>query len=87
MRKPKVGNVNNVWMAQPARGAGLALEARDKLFIAHELRRDQLERNVALRAQVSGKIHGAHAATAKQTLEAILLVKHLTNVRICFDHG
>src|SRR6266511_4934676 len=45
MGKPKVGNVNNVRVAQATSGAGLALEARDKLFVAHELDRKSTRLN------------------------------------------
>ena len=83
LRETEVGNVDNIWMAQPPRGAGFALEARDKLFVAHELRRDQFERDVALGAEVRGKIHCAHSAASEQSLQAILFVEHLTDVRIC----
>src|SRR5258708_724601 len=44
VRETKVSNVNHVRMAQASGGAGLALEARHKFLVAHELGRDQLER-------------------------------------------
>src|SRR5712692_6626691 len=42
--KTKVGYVNDVGMAQAAGRAGFALETLDEFFVAHELRRDQLDR-------------------------------------------
>src|SRR6266545_2842206 len=74
MGEPKIGNINNVRMAQATSGAGLALEARDKLFVTHELRRDQLQRYVAFSAQVSGQVDCAHSASSEQSLEAILFI-------------
>src|ERR1051325_11914042 len=67
-------------MAQTPGRACLALEALDKLVVAHELRRDQLERHVALGAEVSGKIDCAHPAFSQQVFQAVLLVEYLADI-------
>jgi hypothetical protein len=69
-------------MAQTSRCPGLPLKACNKLFISHELRGYQFERNVTFRAQVGGEVHCAHSATAEQSLQTVLFVKHLTDVMI-----
>src|SRR5213078_228009 len=50
-REAEVGHVHDVGVAQTTGGAGLALEAFDELLVAHELRRDQFQRNETLRAE------------------------------------
>ena len=67
-------------MPQATGRARLALEALDELFVAHKLRRDQFQRHIAFRAQMRGQIDCAHAAHSQQPLQAVLLVKHLTDV-------
>ena len=67
-------------MTQPSRRARFAFEALDKLVVAHELRRDQLQGDVTLRAEVSGQVHRSHPAFSQQVFEAVLIVKHLSDV-------
>src|SRR5206468_4725314 len=80
------GNVDHIWMPQAACRARFALEARDKLFIAHELRRDQFQRDVTLGAEVHGQIHRAHAALPEKALQTILFVQNLTDVTFEWCH-
>src|SRR6266849_8020162 len=84
--KTKVGYVNDVGMAQAAGRAGFALETLDEFFVAHELRRDQLQRDVTLCAEVRRQIHRAHAALSEQTLKTILFVQNLTDVTFEWRH-
>src|SRR6266566_1092104 len=86
-RKAKVSHVHDVRVAQASRCACLALESFDELFVAHELRCDQLEGDIAFRAQVCGQIHRAHPALAQQPLKAVLLVKHLSDITLQPSHA
>jgi hypothetical protein len=74
--------VRRYGLRRPRRAARLALEALDELLVAHELRRDQFERDETLRAGVRGEVDGAHAALPEQPLQPVLLVEHLTDVRL-----
>src|SRR5262249_16093147 len=79
-RKTKVGNVDHVRMAQPAGSARLALEAFDKLIVTHELRRNELQRDITLGAQVSCEIDCAHPALSQQVFQAVFVVKNFAYV-------
>ncbi len=83
----EVSNIDNVGMAQATGSACFAFEARHKLRVTHELRGDQLERNVAFSAEMTSQINGTHPAPAQQSLQAILFVKHLADVVIQINHS
>src|SRR5258705_8059017 len=87
MRKTKVGDVDDVWVAQAARGPRLTLEALHKFFVAHELRGDQFERDITLSAEVCCEIDGSHTTPTQESFEAIFLIKYLTNVLIEGTHA
>ena len=78
--KTKVGDVYDIRMAQAARRARFALEAFHKFRVAHELRRDQFQRDISLCAEMRGQIHRAHPALSEQALQAVLFIKYLTDV-------
>src|SRR2546423_1003202 len=86
-REPKISNINNVRMAQAARRACFTLEALDEFFVAHELRRNQFQSHVTLSPKMRRQIHRAHAALSEQTLEAILVVKYLSDVVVEWSHA
>src|SRR4051794_6662973 len=69
-------------MAQSSCGAALAFEAFDEFFIAHKLRRDQLQGDVTIGAEMGREIDGAHTAHTEKPLKTILLVEDLADV--CF---
>ena len=62
----------DVRMVQGGGGAGLALEALERLLIAGELRRQELEGHEAAQARVLGLVDHAHAAAAQLVDDAIV---------------
>ena len=87
LRKAKIRDIHDVGMTQASRRPCFAPEALDKLFVLHELWRDDLEGDWPLRAQVGRRIDCAHAAFAELFLDAVLTVQHLANEFCCCHEG
>jgi len=62
---------DDVGVLERSRELGLLQEALAEALIRHQLRREQLESNVALQARVVGAIDDAHAAGAQQDLDPV----------------
>ena len=62
IRSSDVINMNNIGMAETARSLGLTLKAEDSFGIASKRRRQNLEGDLTLQAQVPSAINIAHSA-------------------------
>ncbi len=62
---------NHVGMVDRGRQLRLALEAAPEILIGREVRRDELDRALALERNVRGPVDHAHAAASDQLVEAI----------------
>src|SRR5689334_17168846 len=67
----KVRNINYVWVSKSTGGASLTLKALDKFFVAHELRRDEFECDVAGGTQVSCEIDSSHSTGPEYLFEPV----------------
>ncbi len=66
---------DDVRVVEPGGGLRLLLEPRDDLGVARELRRQHLDRHLALEREVVGEEDGAHAARAEQPLDHVASVE------------
>jgi hypothetical protein len=74
-------------MSETPGRARFTFEAFDKLLIAHQLGRDQFQRDITIRPQMRGQKHCAHSALTEQTLEAIFVVEKLSDVTLKIIHA
>ena len=65
-------NGANVGMVQLRRSPGFALKALYRFFVAQQVFRNELQRNVAPQADVFGLVHNSHTTTAKFAYDAIV---------------
>src|SRR5919197_3303536 len=68
-------------MTQLSRGLGLAQKARLDGALKCELRRQNLDGNVALQPLISGAIHHAHAASPDLTVQLVVSAQDSIDVR------
>ena len=66
-----VEDLHDVGVHQARGGLRLALEARDERGIVGEVLGEQLDRDLALQAQVEREVHGGHPAEAEPALQAV----------------
>ena len=66
-----VEDLHDVGVHQARGGLGLALEARHERGFVGEVLGEQLDRDLALEAQVEGEMDGGHPAEAEAALEAV----------------
>jgi hypothetical protein len=59
-------NVSDVWVIQPSKDLGFALEARQSLWVAGEGFRQNLERHVALQLGIPRAVYLAHTSRADE---------------------
>jgi hypothetical protein len=62
----------NVRMIESGSGAGFAQEAVERLLILGGIRRQELERDVAVEDRVPGRINDAHASASQAFHDAIV---------------
>ena len=66
-----VEHLHDVRVHEARRRLRLALEARDERRVVGEVLGEQLDRDLALQAQVEREVHGRHAAEAEPALEPV----------------
>ena len=85
-RGARVGDVDDVGVADLGRGARLAAEARHQVRLPRELRVQDLERDLLADLDVLGLVDGAHAAGAEHALDAIAPVDDHADQRLRCRH-
>ena len=75
----EVGDVDDVRVAQAAAGAGFAAKAFEVLGRAGQGRRDDLQRDHPVGAEVQGAVDRAHPSPAEKLLDSILAVDDLAD--------
>ena len=73
--KSEVGDVDDIRMPQTPRSTSLAPKPLDKLGPLHKLRRNDLDRDRPLGAEVGRKIHRPHPAASKLAFNTVFVVE------------
>ena len=69
---PYIVNDTNVRMVQRGCGAGLALEAIDRIFVREQYLRQELERNAPVEPRVHRFVDYSHAPAAQQRFDLVM---------------
>ena len=69
--RPGVEHLHDVGVHEARRRLRLALEARHERGVVGEVLGEQLDRHLALEAQVEREVHGGHPAEAQPALQAV----------------
>ena len=81
LAEARVEDLHDVLVSDGRRGPRLALKAPHRVVVAHQLRMQALERDLAAGHQMLGGVDGAHPAFAEQRPHAVALSEHPADQR------